>query len=179
MVKTNKLQQTTYTYKDTELIGIKDKDDVHWFYGKTICDILGYKKSNKAIIDHVTDVNRIKLGDLYTQLNVDITLTHNETISIWINEIGLDELSKKSRMDVAKSFNKWVNKTFKKEDSDIETEDENNDIIDVDNQSEISNENDIIEINKNRKINIIKNNETDIINLVFDAIEINGNKILL
>lgn len=70
-----------------------------WFVAKDVCDALEYTNNRKAISDHVDAEDR-----------ADVTISdgsQNRQITI-INKSGLYSLIMKSRLEAAKSFQRWV-----------------------------------------------------------------------
>ncbi len=62
-----------------------------WFKGKDVATILGYKRSNDAINDHVKIKNKSTLSELYDKIGHGEMpyLTYNQKNTIYINEAGL------------------------------------------------------------------------------------------
>lgn len=75
-------------------------NDVVWFVGKDVAEILEYERPTKAIRDHVDedDINEIPIQD-------SIGRMQNTPV---INESGLYSLILSSKMPNAKRFKKWV-----------------------------------------------------------------------
>lgn len=74
-------------------------DDAPWFVGKDVTNILGYRNSRKAIIDHVDDEDKgVTKCD---------TPGGAQELTI-INESGLYSLILSSKMPSAKDFKRWV-----------------------------------------------------------------------
>lgn len=70
-----------------------------WFVAKDVCDALGHSNSRKAISDNV-----------YVEDRADVTISdgsQNRSMTI-INESGLYSLIMKSRLEIAKTFQRWV-----------------------------------------------------------------------
>ena len=79
-----------------------------YFQGNDIADFLEYKKSRKAIIDHVNQENKVKFFEIHmnsSPMSVNCNL-HPETI--FINKYGIFDLITKSRMPLACQFRKWL-----------------------------------------------------------------------
>lgn len=73
-------------------------DDVPYFSGKDIAEILGYSNPQKAIRDHVDEDDKT--------LNESFTV--NGTKGVLINESGLYSLILSSKLESSKKFKKWV-----------------------------------------------------------------------
>jgi prophage antirepressor-like protein len=88
-------------FKNTEFGSIRtiEIDDMPWFVGKDVADILGYSNSRKALIDHVDvdDKGATKCD----------TLGGKQELTI-INKSGLYSLIFSSKLPAAKKFKHWV-----------------------------------------------------------------------
>lgn len=73
-------------------------EDITWFAGKDVANILGYSNPQKAIRDHVDEEDRT-VNDLFTI---------NGTHGVLINESGLYSLILQSKLPKAKAFKRWV-----------------------------------------------------------------------
>lgn len=73
-------------------------DDVPYFVGKDVAEILGYSNPHKALRDHVDEEDR----------TVNESFTVNGTKGILINESGLYSLILSSKLPAAKKFKRWV-----------------------------------------------------------------------
>ena len=96
-----------FTYENNELSVIKKGDDI-WFKAKTIAEILEYKNTREAIIDHVDSEDKMTLRDLISRGRK--ILPQKNDHMIYINESGLYTLILKSKMEKATEFQKWVTK---------------------------------------------------------------------
>lgn len=74
-------------------------DDEPWFVGKDVADILGYRNSRKAIIDHVDEEDK--------EVTKCDTPGGTQKLTV-INESGLYSLILSSKMPSAKDFKHWV-----------------------------------------------------------------------
>ena len=94
------------TSLNCELSYIVDASDTIWFRGKSVAEILGYKKSRNAIFEHVDSDDKEKLVDLGRPKIGP--LSHNQKNTIFINESGLYSLILSSKLEKAKEFRKWA-----------------------------------------------------------------------
>ena len=90
-------------FKNEEL-GIKinsyiDKQQIIWFRGKDVAEILGYKDTNQAIRKHVDEEDKYK-GAVET--------TGQVRWIIFINESGFCSLIISSKLETAKKFKRWI-----------------------------------------------------------------------
>lgn len=75
------------------------RDGEPWFVGADVANILGYKNSRKALIDHVDEEDKgVTKCD---------TLGGKQNLSV-INESGLYSLIVASKLPTAKEFKRWV-----------------------------------------------------------------------
>jgi prophage antirepressor-like protein len=102
----SKLIQQIFNYESNQLSVIK-QDSVIWFRGKSVADILGYKKSRNAVARHVDTEDKTLYADLEGRPET-CTLTNNQKNTIYINESGLYSLIMRSKLDSAKAFKRWV-----------------------------------------------------------------------
>ena len=79
------LVQKMFEYQETQLSVIKQQDSI-WFRAKTVAEILGYKNTKDALIRHVDDEDKIKLGQ-FEKGRVSRPLKKNEKNTIYINEL--------------------------------------------------------------------------------------------
>ena len=84
---------------------IDNKQNVY-FKGKDIALVLGYVNTNDAILTHVDDEDKKKMGNLRGRDSRP--LTWNEKNTCFINESGLYSLILSSKLDSAKCFKRWV-----------------------------------------------------------------------
>ena len=95
-----------FDYEETQLSVIKQEDNI-WFRAKTVAEILGYKNTKDALIRHVDDEDKIKLGQ-FEKGRVSRPLKKNEKNTIYINESGMYSLILRSKLEGAKQFKRWV-----------------------------------------------------------------------
>lgn len=72
-----------------------------WFVGKDVASILGYKKPENAITNHVDDEDK-------TTTLIQGTGSNYKSKTVIINESGLYSLVLSSKMPSAKKFKRWV-----------------------------------------------------------------------
>ena len=77
-------------------------DDVTWFIGKDVSEILGYSNVSKAITAHVDDEDRMTAMIPTAQNGKLVSRTYI------INESGLYSLILSSKLPAAKAFKRWV-----------------------------------------------------------------------
>lgn len=81
---------------------ILEQDDVLWFIGKDVADVLEYKNPSKAIPQHVDEEDRRKQ-------NIPTAQNGKLVAATWlINESGLYSLILSSKLPKAKAFKRWV-----------------------------------------------------------------------
>lgn len=76
-----------------------------WFVGKDICNCLQYTNSNKALLDHVEECD--KIDGVTNRYPISDSLGR-EQYPTWINESGVYSLIFSSKMPKAKEFQHWV-----------------------------------------------------------------------
>ena len=91
------------TFKNVDLeIELKsyiDKQQIIWFRGKDVAEILGYKDTNQAIRKHV---------DNEDQKSCPVETTGQVRWIIFINESGFYSLILSSKLKTAKKFKRWI-----------------------------------------------------------------------
>ena len=70
-----------------------------WFVGRDIADILGYKKPQNAVLQHVEEDDRF---------NAEIETPKGLRSALVINEVGVYSLILSSTLPAAKDFNHWI-----------------------------------------------------------------------
>jgi prophage antirepressor-like protein len=121
-------------YPDMSVIRIPDFEDHHirvfgtaddpWFCGKDVAEVLRYKNTMKALLDHVHPEDKKPFHELY-QVTKERPIDSSDEkeaqqqvvqhvvqamTAIYINESGLFSLLMKSTLPVAKKFQRWVTK---------------------------------------------------------------------
>lgn len=95
-----------FIFENNKVSIVVDKNNDTWFKAKDVAVILEYENTTQAIVKNVDEEDRKSLNDLG---NLSQRLpTHNERITIYINESGLYSLILSSRKSEAKKFKKWV-----------------------------------------------------------------------
>jgi prophage antirepressor-like protein len=84
-------------------------DDTPWFRGNDVAAALGYTNPHQAIISHVDNEDRAKLGELGPLGNRG-PLNHNDSLQTFISESGLYSLVLLSRKEEANAIRRWVTK---------------------------------------------------------------------
>ena len=96
---------TITTFKNSEFgeIRVVMRESEHWFVGKDVADMLGYKDTSDALKKHVDveDKLKVKVGEIPT-------LKTSNYGAILINESGLYSLILGSKLPSAKRFKHWV-----------------------------------------------------------------------
>lgn len=106
----NELQVLGFDGKDVRQVMI---DDEPWFVGKDVAEVLGYKNTKDAVLNHVD--NEDKMGSQVTTPSITDSLGR-EQYPIFINESGIYSMiwdaSKQSRnpqmKEQAKKFKRWL-----------------------------------------------------------------------
>lgn len=90
---------------------LKIGDDV-WFRGNDCAEVLGYKKPNKAVTDHVDEEWRLPLSELLkkgTPNSGGVALHDKNALgALWINQSGLIEFCTACKLPIGRAFKKWV-----------------------------------------------------------------------
>ena len=76
-------------------------DDVPWFVGKDVAEILSYSNTRKALTDHVDDEDKMD------GVTIRDSIGRNQK-PVLINESGLYSLVLSSKLPSAKKFKRWV-----------------------------------------------------------------------
>ena len=79
-----------------------DEECCVWFKAKQVAQILGYKNTEKAIKNHVSENHKRKI--LFSNQHE----THGCSMTYFLDEAGFYELVFKSRLPAAKMFREWV-----------------------------------------------------------------------
>lgn len=94
----NKLQLFNFNGQQVRTVTINDEP---YFVGKDVATILGYKKPENAIANHVDDEDK-------TTTLIQGTGSNYKSKSVIINESGLYSLIISSKLPTAKEFKHWV-----------------------------------------------------------------------
>ena len=106
--------EKVFKYEATELPVIKYEDEI-WFKAVVVATILKYTNQRKAIRDHVDPEDKRKLSELMSKskwndsfrLKTD-PLKRNDGNSLYLSESGLYSLVLHSKIELAKTFKRWV-----------------------------------------------------------------------
>ena len=89
-------------------------EDGPWFVGKDVAEILGYRNTNKAILDHVDEEDKFlrgsrgnEMGKLFSSLK-EMQETFGRQDNWFINESGVYALVFGSKLPAAKKFKHWL-----------------------------------------------------------------------
>ena len=100
------------TYKNVslgvEITSFIDKQQVIWFKGKDVAQVLGYSNTKKAVLTHVDkeDKKLICWGTQNGSVNKNSDLRGK--YFIFINESGFYSLVLSSKLELAKKFKRWI-----------------------------------------------------------------------
>ena len=86
-------------------------EEVHWFKGKDIANILGYKNTTKSLRDHIKSKNKKTISEL-VGMSAPFLASNYQKNTIYINEAGLYQLIMKSKLEIAEQFQDWVTDTL-------------------------------------------------------------------
>lgn len=101
----NELQM--FNFEDAEVRTVLI-DEIPYFVGKDIADILGYSRSSKAINDHVDKTDQIEKIVNISQSSQNGTQSGIAQNVKLVNESGVYELIFNSKLPKAKKFKRWV-----------------------------------------------------------------------
>ena len=112
------------TFKNEELgLELKsyiDKQQIIWFRGKDVAEILGYSKTRDALSRHVDNEDKKQLFTYHTSVhktgtvapNTSVhktgTVTPSGSMCTYINESGFYSLVLSSKLETAKKFKHWI-----------------------------------------------------------------------
>ena len=112
------------TFKNEELgLELKsyiDKQQIIWFRGKDVAEILGYSKTRDALSRHVDNEDKKQLFNYHTSVhktgtvapNTSVhktgTVTPSGSMCTYINESGFYSLVLSSKLETAKKFKHWI-----------------------------------------------------------------------
>lgn len=94
------------TFNNKQVIMIIDNKNNPWFLGKHVAKLLEYKDTGDTIRRKVSSKYKKNYGDLKNYSKYDYPISIQ---SLFINEPGLYELLRSSRMELAEKFNQWIN----------------------------------------------------------------------
>lgn len=88
---------------------LTDKQGEPWFCGKDLCDVLGYKRPDHAVNQHVDEFDVLKQDiKLSGRFRKDGTRTERLQQVMFVNESGFYALLFGSKLPVARMFKRWV-----------------------------------------------------------------------
>ena len=112
------------TFKNEELgLELKsyiDKQQIVWFRGKDVSEILGYSKTRDALSRHVDNEDKKQLFTYHTSVHKTWTVAPNTSVHktgtvassgsmcTYINESGFYSLVLSSKLETAKKFKRWI-----------------------------------------------------------------------
>ena len=112
------------TFKNEELgLELKsyiDKQQIIWFRGKDVAEILGYSKTRDALSRHVDNEDKKQLFTYHTSVHKTGTVAPNPSVHktgtvapsgsmcTYINESGFYSLVLSSKLETAKKFKHWI-----------------------------------------------------------------------
>ena len=88
---------------------LTDKQGEPWFCGKDLCDVLGYKRPDHAVNQHVDEFDVLKQDiKLSGRFRKDGTRTERLQQVMFVNESGFYALLFGSKLPAARMFKRWV-----------------------------------------------------------------------
>lgn len=88
---------------------LTDKQGEPWFCGKNLCDVLGYKRPDHAVNQHVDEFDVLKQDiKLSGRFRKDGTRTERLQQVMFVNESGFYALLFGSKLSAARMFKRWV-----------------------------------------------------------------------
>ncbi len=88
---------------------VTDEKGEPWFCAKDLCDVLGYKRADNAVRQHVNPLNALKQCiKVDVRKKSDGTISQRLTPMIFVNESGFYALVLGSKLATAVKFKDWV-----------------------------------------------------------------------
>ena len=88
---------------------LTDKQGEPWFCGKDLCDVLGYKRQDHAVSQHVDEFDVLKQDiKLSGRFRKDGTRTERLQQVMFVNESGFYALLFGSKLPAARMFKRWI-----------------------------------------------------------------------
>lgn len=88
---------------------LTDKQGEPWFCGQDLCDVLGYKRPDHAVSQHVDDVDVLKwYVNVEGCLRKDGTRSNPRRLVTFVNESGFYALLFCSKLPAGRKFKRWV-----------------------------------------------------------------------
>ena len=103
-----------------EITSYIDKQQIIWFKGKDVCEVLGYSKTRDALSRHVDNEDKKQLFSYHTSVHKTGTVGSNTSVHktgtvapsgsmcTYINESGFYSLVLSSKLETAKKFKHWI-----------------------------------------------------------------------
>ena len=103
-----------------EITSYIDKQQIIWFKGKDVAEILGYSNTRNAICKYVESDDKKQLFTFHTTVPKTSTVDKNATVPktsavdkngsmcTYINESGFYSLVLSSKLETAKKFKRWI-----------------------------------------------------------------------
>uniref|UniRef100_UPI004025F179 BRO-N domain-containing protein n=1 Tax=Segatella copri TaxID=165179 RepID=UPI004025F179 len=86
-----------------------DKKGEPWFCAKDLCDVLGYRRADNAVRQHVNPLDALKQCiKVDVRMKSDGTISQRLTPMIFVNESGFYALVLGSKLATAVKFKDWV-----------------------------------------------------------------------
>src|SRR5579864_3831899 len=112
LISINDVFNRMFDERGVRIVLVESKDDVEnvpWFCGRDVCEILGYVDYRNALHNHIEDDCKQSLGNILGVVVKPTTnLTHNERQMTYITEEGLMSLLFACKLPIGKRFRKWV-----------------------------------------------------------------------
>ena len=90
-----------------EITSFIDKQQVIWFKGKDVCDILGYSKNRDALSKHVENEDKKQICCRPQNVDANKSDVRGKYFT-FINESGFYSLVLSSKLESAKKFKRWI-----------------------------------------------------------------------
>ena len=88
---------------------LTDKQGEPWFCGQDLCDVLGYKRPDHAVNQHVDEVDVLKwYVNVEGCLRKDGTRSNPRRLVTFVNESGFYALLFCSKLPAGRKFKRWV-----------------------------------------------------------------------
>ena len=91
-----------------ELKSYIDKQQIIWFRGKDVAEILGYSKTRDALSRHGDNEDKKQLFNYHTSVHKTGTVAPSGSMCTYINESGFYSLVLSSKLETAKKFKRWI-----------------------------------------------------------------------
>ena len=91
-----------------EITSFIDKQQIIWFKGKDVAEILGYSNTKKAVLSHVDIEDKKQLFTYHTRGPKTGPVAPSGSMCTYINESGFYSLVLSSKLETAKKFKRWI-----------------------------------------------------------------------